>query len=133
MGGRAGGVKNPKKLMTSVMNAAFWTVILIFSIECTDLGRLIDTLLYQWESQLACPGLYIENKIFLGYPETDEQVAKEILEALTQFMLVYPSMVSGGVASKTPVYAFGESYGGSYVISLAKVYLDYRFVHKNDF
>ena len=43
-------------------------------------------------------------------------------------MLVYPSMVSGGVASKTPVYAFGESYGGSYVISLAKVYLDYRFV-----
>ena len=50
------------------------------------------------------------------------------MEALTQFMLVYPSMVSGGVASKTPVYAFGESYGGSYVISLAKVYLDYRFV-----
>ena len=61
-----------------------------------------------------------------GYPESDEQLAKEVLEALIQFMLVYPSMVSGGISSKTPVYAFGESYGGSYVTSLAKVYLNYR-------
>ena len=52
--------------------------------------------------------------------------SKEVLEALLQFMKLFPYMSGGGVASKTPIYAFGESYGGSYVISLAKVYLNYR-------
>ena len=42
-------------------------------------------------------------------------------------MKLFPYMSGGGVASKTPVYAFGESYGGSYVISLSKVYLNYRY------
>ena len=54
--------------------------------------------------------------------------SKEVLEALLQFMKLFPYMSGGGVASKTPIYAFGESYGGSYVISLAKVYLNYRCV-----
>ena len=61
-----------------------------------------------------------------GYPSTDEQLASELLEGLTQFMLLFPFMVGGAIASQTPVYAFGESYGGAYVVSLAHVYLQQR-------
>ena len=61
-----------------------------------------------------------------GYPSTDEQLASELLEALTQFMLLFPWMVRGAISSQTPVYAFGESYGGAYVVSLAHVYLQQR-------
>lgn len=79
--------------------------------------------------------LYIDNPVGTGfsftenvdgYPETDEQLAVELLEGLAQFMLIYPSMVAGADPAKTPVYAFGESYGGAYVVSLAHVYLHYR-------
>ena len=53
--------------------------------------------------------------------------SEEVLEALLQFMKLFPYMSGGHTTSgHTPVYAFGESYGGSYVISLAKVYLNYR-------
>jgi vitellogenic carboxypeptidase-like protein len=81
--------------------------------------------------------LYIDNPVGTGfsyttsddgYPETDEQLAREVLEGLTQFMLMYPSMVPGANPAKTPFYAFGESYGGAYVVSLAHVYLQYRHV-----
>ena len=62
-----------------------------------------------------------------GYPTTDEDLASELLEGLTQFMLLFPYMVPGAVSSQTPVYAFGESYGGAYVVSLAHVYLQQRY------
>ena len=89
--------------------------------------------LYKWTKNHNM--LYIDNPVGAGFsftesedgnPETDEQVGKELLEGLVQFMKIYPAMVSGAEPSKTPVYAFGESYGGSYVISLAKTYLEYR-------
>lgn len=89
--------------------------------------------LYKWTKNHNM--LYIDNPVGAGFsftesedgnPETDQQVAKELLEGLVQFMKIYPAMVSGAEPSKTPVYAFGESYGGSYVISLAKTYLEYR-------
>ena len=62
-----------------------------------------------------------------GYPSTDEQLAFELLDGLTQFMLLFPYMVPGAISSQTPVYAFGESYGGAYVVSLAHVYLLQRY------
>ena len=61
-----------------------------------------------------------------GYPETDEEVAVALLEAIRQFMKLYPYMVKGAVSAKTPFFAFGQSYGGAYVVSLAHVYLAYR-------
>merc|ERR1719312_218365 len=45
---------------------------------------------------------------------------------MAQFMKLFPHMVPGAVASQTPFYAFGQSYGGAYVVSLAHVYLDHR-------
>ena len=60
------------------------------------------------------------------YPETDLEVGTALLEATRQFMLLYPHMVRGTVAAETPFYAFGQSYGGAYVVSLAHVYLSYR-------
>ena len=80
--------------------------------------------------------LYIDNPVGTGfsftddskgYPRSDQQLATELLEALSQFMLLYPHMISGAVSAKTPIYAFGESYGGAYVVSLAHVYLQQRF------
>ncbi len=63
-----------------------------------------------------------------GYPRTDEQLAQNILTALTQFMRILPFMVKGAKPSTMPFYAFGESYGGAYVVSLAHVYLHFRWV-----
>lgn len=81
--------------------------------------------------------LYIDNPVGTGFSfseapseeglaQTDFQLAFELLEALTQFMLLYPFLIQGAIAAQTPVYAFGESYGGSYVVSLAHVYLQQR-------
>ena len=79
--------------------------------------------------------LYIDNPVGTGFsfspwddglPESDVQIGRELLECLRQFMLLYPYMISGVDASSTPVYAFGESYGGAYVVSLAHVYLHMR-------
>ena len=48
--------------------------------------------------------LYVDNPVGTGFsftdftegfPRTDEQVATELLEALTQFMLLFPFMVTG--------------------------------------
>lgn len=108
-----------------------------------------------WDDQAAKPALlkniyswtqnhnmlYIDNPAGTGFsfsqsptnglPETDEQIGRELLEALRQFMLLYPYMISGVDASQTPVYAFGESYGGAYVVSLAHVYLHMRENNKD--
>ena len=79
--------------------------------------------------------LYIDNPVgtgfsftrsFQGYSSSDEELAENLLEAMTQFMLLFPYMVPGAESSKTEVYAFGESYGGAYVVSLAHVYLKRR-------
>ena len=52
------------------------------------------------------------------------EVGESLVEALVQFMKLYPHMVPGSPpASQTPFYAFGQSYGGAYVVSLAHVYL----------
>ena len=107
-----------------------------------------------WDDQAAKPALlkniyswtqnhnmlYIDNPAGTGFsfsqyqnglPQTDEQIGLELLEALRQFMLLYPYMISGVDASQTPVYAFGESYGGAYVVSLAHVYLHMRENNKD--
>jgi vitellogenic carboxypeptidase-like protein len=79
--------------------------------------------------------LYIDNPVGTGfsytdhddgYPKTDEAVAEALLEALRQFMLFLPSMVSGIEPAGTPLFAFGQSYGGAYVVSLSHLYLSYR-------
>lgn len=80
--------------------------------------------------------LYIDNPVQTGLsftedtkngiPTSDEQLANELLEGLTQFMLLLPFMITGVEPSQTPLYAFGESYGGAYVVSLAHVYLTQR-------
>ena len=79
--------------------------------------------------------LYIDNPVGTGfsftdkkegYPTTDEEVAVALVEALRQFMLFLPSMVPDAVPAATPLYAFGQSYGGAYVISLSHLYLSYR-------
>ena len=57
---------------------------------------------------------------------TDLQVGKNLVGAMAQFMKLFPHMVPGAVASQTPFFAFGQSYGGAYVVSLAHVYLDHR-------
>ena len=41
-------------------------------------------------------------------------------------MRFLPSMVEGMIPSGTPLYAFGQSYGGAYVVSLSHLYLSYR-------
>ena len=61
-----------------------------------------------------------------GYPTTDEEVAEALLEALRQFMRFLPFMVDGAVPAATPLYAFGQSYGGAYVVSLSHLYLSKR-------
>ena len=48
------------------------------------------------------------------------------MEALRQFMRFLPSMIEGIIPSGTPLYAFGQSYGGAYVVSLSHLYLSYR-------
>ena len=79
--------------------------------------------------------LYIDNPVGTGfsytdneegYPTTDEEVAAALLEALRQFMLFLPSMVSGIEPAGTPLFAFGQSYGGAYVVSLSHLYLSYK-------
>ena len=35
-------------------------------------------------------------------------------------------MIEGIIPSGTPLYAFGQSYGGAYVVSLSHLYLSYR-------
>ena len=79
--------------------------------------------------------LYIDNPVGTGfsyteseegYPTTDEEVAASLIEAMRQFMKLYPFMVEGATAASTPFYAFGQSYGGAYVVSFAHVYLEYR-------
>ena len=47
-------------------------------------------------------------------------------KARRQFMKLFPHFVPGTVASQTPFFAFGQSYGGAYVVSLAHAYLQYR-------
>lgn len=61
-----------------------------------------------------------------GYATSDEKVAVDLVEALRQFMLLFPTLSKGQSAEVTRVYAFGESYGGSYVVSLAHKYLAYK-------
>ena len=79
--------------------------------------------------------LYIDNPVGTGfsftdndegYPTSDEDVAIALMEALRQFMRFLPSMVEGMIPSGTPLYAFGQSYGGAYVVSLSHLYLSYR-------
>ena len=79
--------------------------------------------------------LYIDNPVGTGfsftehedgYPTTDEEVAEDLIEALRQFMLFLPYMVPGMVPAATPLFAFGQSYGGAYVVSLSHLYLSYR-------
>ncbi len=41
-------------------------------------------------------------------------------------MKVFPYMTGGQSAEETDFYAFGESYGGAYVVSLAKTYMKKR-------
>ena len=53
-------------------------------------------------------------------------MGRHLVEAMAQFTKLLPHMVPGTVASQTPFFAFGQSYGGAYVVSLAHVYLDYR-------
>ena len=38
-------------------------------------------------------------------------------------MLLFPYLTKGKAAEDTKIFAFGESYGGSYVVSLAHEYL----------
>lgn len=75
--------------------------------------------------------LYIDNPVGTGfsftdeeagYPTTDELVAEDLLEGVRQFMLLFPFMTAGQRANDTDFYAFGESYGGAYVVALAKEY-----------
>ena len=79
--------------------------------------------------------LYIDNPVGTGfsftdseegYPTTDEEVAEALLEALRQFMLFLPYMIPGSEPAATPLFAFGQSYGGAYVVSLSHLYLSYR-------
>ena len=58
-----------------------------------------------------------------GFPRTDEDVGHSLFTAVSQFMLLFPYLTKGKAAEDTKVYAFGESYGGSYVVSLAHEYL----------
>ena len=83
--------------------------------------------------------LYIDNPVGTGfsfteneagYPKTDEKVAEDLIEALRQFMLFVPYMVPGLIPAATPLFAFGQSYGGAYVVSLSHLYLSYRENHK---
>ena len=67
---------------------------------------------------------FTENKE--GYPKTDEEVAAALIEGLRQFMLFLPYMVPGSVPAAMPLFAFGQSYGGAYVVSLSHLYLSYR-------
>lgn len=61
-----------------------------------------------------------------GYARADKDVAVDLLEALSQFMRVFPHFTKGQSAESTRVFAFGESYGGSYVVSLAHKYLELK-------
>ena len=79
--------------------------------------------------------LYIDNPVGTGfsftdhedgYPRTDEQVAEDLLEAILQFMRFYPYMIRDANPSATPFFAFGQSYGGAYVVSLSHLYLSHR-------
>lgn len=79
--------------------------------------------------------LYIDNPVGAGFsftededgfPRSDQQASVELLEALRQFMLLFPHMTRRQGAQKTRFYAFGESYGGTYVVSLAKAYIEKR-------
>ena len=79
--------------------------------------------------------LYIDNPVGTGFSftdseegflRTDEEVAASLIEAMRQFMKLLPYMVEGATAASTPFYAFGQSYGGAYVVSFAHVYLHYR-------
>ena len=89
--------------------------------EELDLGFLEDSEVSVGSEESAVK----EEDIDLSFLEEPE--SEEVLEALLQFMKLFPYMSGGHTTSgHTPVYAFGESYGGSYVISLAKVYLNYR-------
>nr|XP_040567712.1 vitellogenic carboxypeptidase-like [Lepeophtheirus salmonis] len=79
--------------------------------------------------------LYIDNPVGTGfsyadnekgYLTTDEEVAEALIEAIRQFMILYPKLVPEAVPPSTKFFAFGESYGGSYVLSLADQYLEYK-------
>ena len=80
--------------------------------------------------------LYIDNPVgagfsftedMSGYPRTDSEVAEGLLSAIVQFMKLYPFMTRGRpAANATRFFAFGESYGGSYVVSLANKFLEKR-------
>lgn len=61
-----------------------------------------------------------------GFPTTDEEIADGLLNAVLQFDEVLPYFIPGMKTNQMPFFAFGESYGGAYVISLAHVYLKYR-------
>jgi len=64
-----------------------------------------------------------------GFPTTDEDLAFSLLQATLQFMEVLPYFVPGVKPNQMPFYAFGESYGGAYVIALAHVYLKQREIN----
>ena len=71
--------------------------------------------------------LYIDNPVGTGfsftrdpagYPTNDSEVADHLVVALTQFMKLLPYYIPGYSASKNAFFAFGESYGGPFVLSL---------------
>ena len=73
--------------------------------------------------------LYIDNPVgtgfsftrdSAGYPTNDSAVADQLVTALTQFMKLLPYYIPGYHARKNPFFAFGESYGGPFVLSLAQ-------------
>ena len=45
---------------------------------------------------------------------------------MLQFAEVLPYFIPGVKSKEMPFFAFGESYGGAYVIALAHVYLKHK-------
>ena len=60
---------------------------------------------------------HVKDSTWYGYGMEEHQVAKELSEFLLQFMQIFPHYVGGQTQPK--VYFFGESYGGTYVVTLA--------------